>query len=134
MRNQKDTAHTKAERTILEEVKHPFIVDLSYAFQTPDKLYVILEYLGGGECDQCPFESYRQLNLKRHVKRVHDKIRDIFCEDCGSAFSENSKMREHRRLVHKSRDYVCRVCGNAFLRLTDLRLHESERKCVSPDK
>ena len=33
VRNQKDTAHTKAERNILEDVKHPFIVDLIYAFQ-----------------------------------------------------------------------------------------------------
>ena len=33
VRNQKDTAHTKAERNILEAVKHPFIVDLIYAFQ-----------------------------------------------------------------------------------------------------
>uniref|UniRef100_A0A8C9X1A1 Ribosomal protein S6 kinase n=1 Tax=Sander lucioperca TaxID=283035 RepID=A0A8C9X1A1_SANLU len=30
VRNAKDTAHTKAERSILEEVKHPFIVDLIY--------------------------------------------------------------------------------------------------------
>ena len=28
------------------------------------------------KCDQCPFESYRHLNIKRHVKRVHDKIRE----------------------------------------------------------
>lgn len=33
VRNAKDTAHTKAERNILEEVKHPFIVDLIYAFR-----------------------------------------------------------------------------------------------------
>ena len=33
VRNSKDTAHTKAERNILEAVKHPFIVDLLYAFQ-----------------------------------------------------------------------------------------------------
>lgn len=49
VRNQKDTAHTKAERNILEAVKHPFIVDLIYAFQTNGKLYLILEYLSGGE-------------------------------------------------------------------------------------
>eukprot|EP00112_Aurelia_sp_Birch-Aquarium-sp1_P000996 Seg1095.24 transcript_id=Seg1095.24/GoldUCD/mRNA.D3Y31 product="Ribosomal protein S6 kinase beta-1" pseudo=true protein_id=Seg1095.24/GoldUCD/D3Y31 len=49
VRNQKDTAHTKAERNILEAVKHPFIVDLIYAFQTDGKLYLILEYLSGGE-------------------------------------------------------------------------------------
>lgn len=48
-RNAKDTAHTKAERNILECVKHPFIVDLIYAFQTGGKLYLILEYLPGGE-------------------------------------------------------------------------------------
>lgn len=49
VRNQKDTAHTRAERNILEAVKHPFIVDLIYAFQTGGKLYLILEYLSGGE-------------------------------------------------------------------------------------
>ncbi|TKR75813.1 hypothetical protein L596_017052 [Steinernema carpocapsae] len=49
VRNQKDTAHTKAERNILEAVKSPFICDLSYAFQTGGKLYLILEYLSGGE-------------------------------------------------------------------------------------
>ncbi|XP_077299373.1 ribosomal protein S6 kinase isoform X2 [Arctopsyche grandis] len=49
VRNQKDTAHTRAERNILEAVKHPFIVELVYAFQTEGKLYLILEYLSGGE-------------------------------------------------------------------------------------
>lgn len=38
----KDTAHTKAERNILEAIKSPFIVDLIYAFQTDGKLYLIL--------------------------------------------------------------------------------------------
>lgn len=43
----KDTAHTRAEREILETVRHPFIVDLWYAFQTGGKLYLILECLSG---------------------------------------------------------------------------------------
>ncbi|XP_069047587.1 ribosomal protein S6 kinase beta-2-like isoform X2 [Lepisosteus oculatus] len=47
--NAKDTAHTRAERSILESVRHPFIVDLHYAFQTGGKLYLILECLSGGE-------------------------------------------------------------------------------------
>uniref|UniRef100_A0A8C7Z5P4 Ribosomal protein S6 kinase B2 n=1 Tax=Oryzias sinensis TaxID=183150 RepID=A0A8C7Z5P4_9TELE len=49
VRNAKDTAHTRAEREILETVRHPFIVDLLYAFQTGGKLYLILECLSGGE-------------------------------------------------------------------------------------
>ncbi|XP_017898400.1 PREDICTED: ribosomal protein S6 kinase beta-2 isoform X1 [Capra hircus] len=47
VRNAKDTAHTRAERNILESVKHPFIVELAYAFQTGGKLYLILECLSG---------------------------------------------------------------------------------------
>jgi protein-serine/threonine kinase len=41
--------HTRTERSVLEAVNHPFIVDLRYAFQTPTKLYVVLEYCAGGE-------------------------------------------------------------------------------------
>lgn len=51
MRNAKDTAHTRAERNILESVKHPFIVELAYAFQTGGKLYLILECLSGTNGD-----------------------------------------------------------------------------------
>lgn len=41
--------HAKLERDVLEAVKHPFIVDLIYAFQCHNKVYLILEYLAGGE-------------------------------------------------------------------------------------
>ncbi|KAH8878208.1 E3 ubiquitin-protein ligase [Schistosoma japonicum] len=47
--NAKDTAHTKSERNILEMIKHPFLVQLHYAFQSPGKLYLVLEFLAGGE-------------------------------------------------------------------------------------
>ncbi|KAF2828381.1 kinase-like protein [Ophiobolus disseminans] len=41
---------TKTERNILESVnRHPFIVNLFYAFQDHEKLYLILEYAQGGE-------------------------------------------------------------------------------------
>eukprot|EP00033_Pygsuia_biforma_P001612 GCRY01001814.1.p1 GENE.GCRY01001814.1~~GCRY01001814.1.p1 ORF type:complete len:368 (-),score=36.94 GCRY01001814.1:608-1711(-) len=41
--------HTKAERCILQAIKHPFIVGLEYAFQTGDKLYMVMDYINGGE-------------------------------------------------------------------------------------
>jgi hypothetical protein len=31
------------------KIQHPFIVNLNYAFQTKDKLYMILDYINGGE-------------------------------------------------------------------------------------
>lgn len=42
-------AHTMTERRILEEIESPFIVKLAFAFQTDDKLYLVLEYVAGGE-------------------------------------------------------------------------------------
>jgi len=41
--------HTRAERKILQAAQHPFLMTLRYAFQTPDKLYFILDYHAGGE-------------------------------------------------------------------------------------
>lgn len=46
-RNQK--VHTKTEREILGEVNCPFIVQLRFAFQTPDKLYMVMDFVNGGE-------------------------------------------------------------------------------------
>eukprot|EP00010_Vexillifera_abyssalis_P006942 CAMPEP_0201550296 /NCGR_PEP_ID=MMETSP0173_2-20130828/6675_1 /ASSEMBLY_ACC=CAM_ASM_000268 /TAXON_ID=218659 /ORGANISM="Vexillifera sp., Strain DIVA3 564/2" /LENGTH=393 /DNA_ID=CAMNT_0047960229 /DNA_START=259 /DNA_END=1440 /DNA_ORIENTATION=+ len=45
----KQVAHTKAEKSILQKIQHPFIVNLNFAFQTEDKLYMILDYINGGE-------------------------------------------------------------------------------------
>jgi len=41
--------HTKSERSVLEAIAHPFIVNLRHAFQTDSKLYLILDYVPGGE-------------------------------------------------------------------------------------
>ena len=41
--------HIKAERKIMELIDHPFIVKLRYAFQTPQKLYMVMDYCPGGE-------------------------------------------------------------------------------------
>jgi len=45
----KQVTHTKAEKSILQKIQHPFIVKLHYAFQTSEKLYMILDYINGGE-------------------------------------------------------------------------------------
>lgn len=45
----KQVTHTKSEKNILMKIQHAFIVNLNYAFQTKDKLYMILDYINGGE-------------------------------------------------------------------------------------
>ncbi|XP_056647797.1 ribosomal protein S6 kinase 2 beta isoform X2 [Diorhabda carinulata] len=45
----RDRHRTKMERNILVDVEHPFIVKLHYAFQTEGKLYLVLDFLRGGD-------------------------------------------------------------------------------------
>ncbi|GIL81944.1 hypothetical protein Vretimale_1513 [Volvox reticuliferus] len=42
-------AHVKAERDVLAEVQNPYIVKLYYSFQDEDFLYLVMEYLAGGD-------------------------------------------------------------------------------------
>lgn len=41
--------HTKTERMVLQNIQCPFLVPLVFAFQTVDKLYMVLPYMAGGE-------------------------------------------------------------------------------------
>uniref|UniRef100_A0A7N4P1W5 non-specific serine/threonine protein kinase n=1 Tax=Sarcophilus harrisii TaxID=9305 RepID=A0A7N4P1W5_SARHA len=45
----RDRVRTKMERDILADVNHPLVVKLHYAFQTEGKLYLILDFLRGGD-------------------------------------------------------------------------------------
>jgi len=41
--------HTISERNILMNINHPFIMKLHYSFQSPDKLYLVMDFVNGGE-------------------------------------------------------------------------------------
>ncbi|RKP23074.1 kinase-like domain-containing protein [Syncephalis pseudoplumigaleata] len=41
--------HTLAERSVLARIHHPFIVPLKFSFQSPEKLYLVLAFVNGGE-------------------------------------------------------------------------------------
>jgi len=45
----KQVEHIMAEKAILAEVKHPFIVNMLKTFQDEKKLFIVLEYVCGGE-------------------------------------------------------------------------------------
>lgn len=42
-------AHTLAERSVLAQINNPFIVPLKFSFQSPEKLYLVLAFVNGGE-------------------------------------------------------------------------------------
>jgi ribosomal protein S6 kinase alpha-5 len=50
MQKKKTTEHTRTEREVLEKIIDcPFLAKMYYAFQTPEKLYLVLGFEQGGE-------------------------------------------------------------------------------------
>ncbi|XP_056451699.1 RAC-beta serine/threonine-protein kinase-like isoform X1 [Gadus macrocephalus] len=44
-----EVAHTVTESRVLQNMRHPFLTTLKYAFQTHDRLCFVMEYANGGE-------------------------------------------------------------------------------------
>lgn len=44
-----NVAYTKSERDILTKVRHPFIVNLYYAFQTEKQVALVMDFVNGGQ-------------------------------------------------------------------------------------
>jgi len=44
-----EVQHTITERNVLMKVKHPFLMRLRYAFQTQEKLLLLMDFVNGGE-------------------------------------------------------------------------------------
>ncbi|KAG7131508.1 Serine/threonine-protein kinase psk1 like [Verticillium longisporum] len=87
---------TKTERQILESVnRHPFVVNLYYAFQDHEKLYLILEYGQGGELFTHlntekmfsePAAAFYMAELMLAISHLHTNLgvvyRDLKPENC----------------------------------------------------
>jgi len=69
LRRAKQVERTKTERRVLEICENnPFIMTMSYAFQTEEKLYIVLEYCSGGELF---FHLSRYRKFPEHVARFY---------------------------------------------------------------
>ncbi len=57
-----EVQHTLTELNILKNLVHPFLVNLYYAFQTPDKLCFVMDFVNGGE-----LFSHLQVKIYTHI-------------------------------------------------------------------
>jgi len=70
-----EVEHTKSEKSILMKLRHPFLVGLHYSFQSPDKLYFVMEYINGGELF---------FHLQREKKFSEERVR-FYCAEIAAA-------------------------------------------------
>ncbi|WFD42175.1 non-specific serine/threonine protein kinase [Malassezia psittaci] len=69
-----EVTHTLAERTVLAQVNSPFIVPLKFSFQSPDKLYLGLAFVNGGE-----LFHYLQKEGRFSEERARFYTAELFC-------------------------------------------------------
>jgi protein-serine/threonine kinase len=82
------TKYAMTERNVLSYIRHPFIVGLNFAFQTRDKLFLILDYASGGDlgsylAKERRFNEYRAKTYMCEVILALEELhrRDIIFRD-----------------------------------------------------
>eukprot|EP00768_Dysnectes_brevis_P007921 gnl/Dysnectes_brevis/690_a761_2746.p1 GENE.gnl/Dysnectes_brevis/690_a761_2746~~gnl/Dysnectes_brevis/690_a761_2746.p1 ORF type:complete len:516 (+),score=139.23 gnl/Dysnectes_brevis/690_a761_2746:1111-2658(+) len=111
-----EVSHTISERIILGELHHPFIVKLHAAFQTPDRLWFVLDYVSGGELF---------FHLKRNGCFSESQARLYTAEIILALEHLHSKQIVYRDLKPEN----VMIMANGHLKLTDFGL--SKRNLTS---
>ena len=76
------------------------------------------------KCEQCHFESSWKHALNKHIKAVHENLRNHVCGECGYATSRKDTLKQHIEGVHeKIKSHVCRECGYAAAQKGQLKTH-----------
>ena len=63
-------------------------------------------------------------DLKRHIKNVHEGLKNHVCDSCGKAFSEAGNLRKHIKGVHQGqKNHKCEYCEKSFFEYSNLKTH-----------
>ena len=107
--------HTKAERDLMVRINCPFIVNIKFAFQDQVKLYIITEFMQGGEMF---------FHLHKEKKFSNEKTRFYICEIVMAIdFLHKNKMM-YRDLKPEN----IMMDSNGHIKLTDFGLSKMVKK------
>ena len=94
------------EREILSKLNNPFIINMYYAFQDSDNLYLVMDYLKGGDL---------RFHLTRHIHFSEEQSRFFICNILVALEYIHSQDIIHRDI--KPENLV--LDQNGYARLTD---------------
>uniref|UniRef100_A0A1B6DME8 Zinc finger protein 865 n=1 Tax=Clastoptera arizonana TaxID=38151 RepID=A0A1B6DME8_9HEMI len=74
-------------------------------------------------CHICGKQYRSSTDLMRHLKCVHDGIKNYQCDVCGRYFANKATRNDHRRIHTGERPYICHTCGKAFPTPNSIYVH-----------
>ncbi|XP_069673071.1 zinc finger protein 436-like isoform X23 [Periplaneta americana] len=83
-------------------------------------------------CHVCGKQFRTPKGLNRHVKEVHDCIKEHNCDICGRSFASKATRDDHRRIHTGERPYVCDKCGKTFKTKASLYIHKKNHLDTFP--
>lgn len=113
VRRRNQLEHTMAERRIMAQIRHPFIVPLIFAFQSQEKLYMVTEYCSGGELF---------FHLKR-LKRFKEKDARFYIAEVACALSH---LHAYDVIYRDLKPENILLDGEGHVKLTDFGLSKDD--------
>ncbi|XP_069673075.1 zinc finger protein ZFP2-like isoform X27 [Periplaneta americana] len=83
-------------------------------------------------CHVCGRQFRDAMGLKRHIREVHDGVKDCGCDICGRKFANKRTRDDHRRIHTGERPFVCDICGKTFKTRTSLYIHKKHHSDLYP--
>ena len=119
--DKKSEASVKNERTLLSKMFHPFIVNMHYSFQDSDNLYLIVDFLSGGDLRY-------QYCLDKEFSEEQTKF--LICCILLSLEYLHSNNILHRDIKPENLVFD----GNGYLKLTDFGIAKIYNKNIDNSK
>lgn len=87
------------------------------------------------ECKVCLKCFSTNNNLKRHIKDVHDKLKQYECIICKNTFAQKTGLISHLEFIHTDEyNFTCNACGRSYKTKEMLRRHEIVKHSLANDQ
>ncbi|XP_029661516.1 zinc finger protein 239-like, partial [Formica exsecta] len=83
-------------------------------------------------CSICDKSFRSASNMNRHVRDVHNGVKNFVCDVCGRRLASRESRDEHRRTHTGERPHTCETCGKSFKQKASLHVHRLYHSQILP--
>ena len=79
------------------------------------------------KCMKCDTKFKSKNNILRHVKNMHDRLRNFHCNECDKSFNQNSDLIKHVQGIHEGVKFPCNECPYKATTSSNLSAHRKKK-------